>query len=220
MPSTRSWRPLLLVTSCAALVIAAASRADAQAPSPAGVYVSGGVLADVKRFSGDPTESTLDGEAIGAVVTLGTSIGTEWDLEIGLDLPRSSDRIRERSITLRSSTITLRSTTRNRAVAVTTLVRFRPSRQGRLHLGYVAGISFLHLGQEFETVGADSVPASLLPRPVQSVDYSAAPTVGVDAQIAMGTHLSIVPAIHASAFKTKEVSGILLRPRLSVRWAF
>lgn len=220
MVQTRRGRSLALAGGCAALLISAARSADAQSQPPEGVYVSVSALADVKRFSGDPTTNVLDGQAFGGAVALGTSLATRWDLEVGVDTPRLTADIRPRSVTVRRSTITLQSRTRNQTVSVTTLIRFRTARRGRVQIGYLWGLSFLRLRRQFDTQAPADTPASLIPRPQELVDYGVAPTVGVDAHIAIAAHLSIVPAIHVSAFDFHNVSGVLLRPRIGVRWTF
>ena len=214
------WRPLALAAGSAALVMSASRPADAQAQPSEGVYVSASALADVKRFSGDPTTNVLDGQSLGGAVTLGASIATRWDVELGVDIPEATSNLQPRSVTLRRSTITLQSRTVNRMVSVAALVRFRSLPHARLQLGYLAGVSFLRLHRQFDTLAPADTPASLIPKPHESVDYGAAPTVGVDVQIAILAHLSIVPGIHASVFNLDGVSGVLLRPRVGVRWTF
>jgi hypothetical protein len=220
MTRTRSPRRLATVALGVALGIGGASRLWAQGTPARGPFVSASLFGDVKRFSGDPSDNVLDGAAAGVGVALGTGLTERWQLEVRLDAPRSTEVVRERSVPLRSSTISLQSFTRNRATTVATLLRFTPGTGGRLRLGYLAGLSFLRLWQEFETTASASVPSSLIPRPMQSVEYAAAPTVGVDARLALSSHLSIVPALDAAAFRTRDTSGILLRPRVAVRWTF
>lgn len=213
-------RSLALAAGCGALVMSASRPAGAQTQPSEGVYVSGSALGDVKRFSGDPTTNALDGQSFGGAVTLGTSIATRWDLEIGVDVPAFTSTLQPRPVTLRRSTIALQSRTRNRTVSVATLVRFRSAPRGRVQLGYLAGLSFVRLHRKFDTLAPAGIPASLIPKPHKSVDYGAAPTAGVDAQIAIVAHLSVVPGIHASVFNLEGVSGVLLRPRIGVRWTF
>ena len=52
-----------VVLAVLAAISAVAAPAAAQAPVVERAYVTVGLFGDVKRFSGDPTESTLDGQA-------------------------------------------------------------------------------------------------------------------------------------------------------------
>jgi hypothetical protein len=199
------------------LVLPCAARAQAV---PESAYVTGGVFADVKRFSGDPGESILDGNAAGGAIAVGTHIGSHWDLQLGLDMTGFSRTERPRVITLQKETFTLTSVVENQVISVATLLRYRATPHGRVRLGYLAGLSFIRLDRRFHTEAAEGTPNGLIPKPDEAVDYSAAPTVGLDARIAMTGHLSIVPGIHACVFRFGNDSGLLVRPRVGIRWAF
>ena len=105
-------------------------------------------------------------------------------------------------------------------MSVAALVRYHTAPRGRVQLGYLGGVLFLRLQRQFDTQGPADTPISLIPRPLEVMDYGAAPVVGVDARITIAPHLSVVPAFHASAFEFRDVSGVLLRPRIGVRWTF
>lgn len=197
-----------------------ASPACAQSTITESAYVTGGMLLDVKRFSGDPSEGVLDGNVSGGAVAVGTFIGSRWDLQLGVDATGFSRTERPRVVTLQKESFTLTSVVENQVVTVATLLRFRAAPHGRLRLGYLGGLSFIRLHRKFHTTADDGAPAGLVPKPDQSVDYSAAPTVGLDARIALSTHLSLVPGIYACVFRFAEQSGFLVRPRIGVRWAF
>jgi hypothetical protein len=220
MPRFHRLRCLFLGTCAAALLAGLPADANAQSRTTGRTYVSGSLLADIKRFSGDPTEPLLDGESVGGGVTIGTGLWARWDLQVGVDVPRVSATSRDRLVTLQKSTFTLQSVTENRSVSVATLVRFRGATRGRVQLGYLGGVSLVRLRRDVHTVAPGNTPAGLIPKPDASVDFSAAPTIGVDARIVMGDHLSLVPAVHATVFSVSDTNGLLLRPRLSVRWSF
>jgi hypothetical protein len=204
------------------LLSIAAHTAEAQtaAPIAESAYVTGGTFLGVKRFSGDPTEGTLDGSAAGLAVAIGTSIGTRWDLQVGLDVGGFSETERPRDITFQREMITLTSVVENQVLTVATLVRFRSAAHGRVRLGYLGGLSFVRLHRRFHTEAPEGTPTGLIPRPAERVDYSAAPTVGFDARIMVTEHLAIIPGIHACVFRFADDSGLLVRPRVGVRWAF
>ena len=185
-----------------------------------GVYVSVSAFVDIKRFSGDPATNVLDGQAFGGGIALGTSLAPRWDLELGVDVPAVTTDLHPRSVTLRRSIFTLQSRTRNRPSSVTALIRFRGAQRGRVQIGYFGGLSLLRLHRQFDTEAPAGTPAALIPRPHESVDYGTAPAIGVDARVDVNAHLSIVPALYLSAFSLQDVSGVLVRPRVAIRWTF
>jgi hypothetical protein len=201
-----------------ALFLLASGPARAQGLSS--VHVSGGVLADVKRFSGDPDEDTLGGEAIGGTVAAGARVSERWELSIAVDVPRATEDVQERSIVLRLVRLDVQSITRNRPITVSALARIQPRDTGRARIGYIAGLSFIGLRQRFSIVAPPEAPSSLVPETVRTVDYSAAPTAGVDVLIPVSSHLAVVPAFQATVFRGSETSALLLRPRVSARWTF
>lgn len=209
-----------LAAVAAVAVVACAGSAHAQAPISESAYVTGGIFVDVKRFSGNPTEGILDGEATGGAIAVGTHIGSRWDLQVGLDIGGFSDTERPRTVTFGKETYTLTSIAENKVSSVTTLLRFRATPHGRIRLGYLGGLSFVRLHRKFHTEADAGTPAGLIPRPDEQVDYAAAPTVGLDARIAINDHLSVIPAIYACVFRFGDESGIIVRPRVGVRWAF
>lgn len=197
-----------------------ATPAHAQTAIAESAYVTGGVFADVKRFSGDPTEATLDGNAAGAAVAVGTSIGSHWDLQLGLDVTGFSRTERPRAVTFQKDVLTLVSIAENQVLTVATMLRYRAAPHKRVRLGYLGGLSFVRLHRRFHTGAPDGTPSALIPRAEERVDYSAAPTVGLDARIALTAHLSLVPGLYACVFRLSDESGVLVRPRIGLRWAF
>ena len=63
-------------------------------------------------------------------------------------------------------------------------------------------------------------PPGISHRHELGVDYAAAPTIGIDARIELGPHLSLVPGVHAAVVSVSETNGLLVRPRVAVRWEF
>ena len=217
---TNWWRWGSVAGVIAAVLALSCPPAVAQTPIVESAYVTGGTFLGVKRFSGNPTEGILDGEATGGAVAVGTSIGSRWDLQVGLDVTGFSRTRRPRDVTFQRDTITLTSVAENQVLSVATLLRFRSAPHGRVRLGYLGGLSFVRLHRRFHTDAPQGTPASLIPRADERVDYSAAPTVGIDARIAMSEHLAIIPGIHACVFRFADESGLVVRPRIGIRWAF
>jgi len=204
----------------AVLLVACAETAQAQNRISESAYVTGSIFVDIKRFSGDPTEGILDGEATGGAIAIGTHIGSRWDLQVGLDIGGFSETARPRTITIGKDTYTVTSIAENKVSSVTTLLRFRSAPHGPVRLGYLGGLSFVRLHRKFHSEAPEGTPAGLIPRPNEQVDYAAAPTVGIDARIAINDHLSVIPGLNACVFRFGDESGVLVRPRVGVRWAF
>ncbi len=220
MPRLLKFRRLAVGFVAIVLLAGVPRPASAQSRTTERLYVSASLLADIKRFAGDPADPVLDGESLGGGLTIGTTLRPRWDLQVGIDIPGFSATSRDRSVTLGRSEFFLQSVTENRGVSVATLVRFRAAPRGRVQLGYLGGVTLVRLRRDVHTEATDGTPSGLIPRPESRVDYSAAPTIGIDAQIAAGDHLSFVPGVHATVFSLSDTNGLLLRPRFAVRWAF
>lgn len=205
---------------CAALVLNVAERAAAQGASSQRPYAGGAIFGDFKWFSGADDQHVLDGHAAGGGIVVGAPVGRRWDLELDVDAPGFSRTSRPYEVTFKRSVITLESATRNRMMSVATIVRLQGARRGRLSVGYRGGLAFLVLRREHSTAAPAGTPASIIPKPFVTTDFTAAPVVGADVRIAFGPHLSLVPAIEASAFRFDDASGVVVRPRLGVHWRF
>lgn len=100
------------------------------------------------------------------------------------------------------------------------LARFRGVARGRLQVGYLGGLSIVRFRRDSHTEAPEGVPSALIPKPDGTVGYAAGPTVGLDVRVAVSRRLSVTPGMHATVFRLSEVSGIILRPRVSLRWTF
>jgi hypothetical protein len=209
----------VVATSCAVLLFGHARVVRAQ-PQGSGAYVSVSALGDFKQFSGDPSTDLLSGHVFGGSVAIGSAIANRWDVELGIDVPRFTEATQSSTVTIRRQLITLDARTKNRALSMSALIRYRPVSGRRLQIGYLAGVSFLRLQRRFDTQAPEGTPDSLIPRPQELLDYGPAPTIGVDVRCAIAPRVSIVAAVHASAFALREVSGLMVRPRIGVRWQF
>jgi len=219
MTHSSIYRRLLVSIVGVWLLVAIAAPAAAQSATDRS-YVSGGLFADIKRFSGDTDQAILDGESVGGSVTVGTAVHPRWDLQISLDIPRFTATSREHVVTLQRTTYTLESITENQALSVATLVRFHAAASRKVRIGYLAGLSILRLRREFHTEAPEDTPSGLIPRPSATIDYAAAPTVGIDAAVSLGDHLAAVAGVHATVFRLTDTSGLYIRPRIALRYAF
>jgi hypothetical protein len=99
------------------------------------------------------------------------------------------------------------------------LLGYHTGRRHRVRLGFLAGVAFRWEQQRSRT--EQTVPAfvPVFPLIIQRSDvtattYRPAPAVGIDADIAMVRHVSLVPQMRVQA-----IAGLLsLRPGIAVRW--
>ncbi|HEV8316118.1 MAG TPA: hypothetical protein VGQ10_01835 [Vicinamibacterales bacterium] len=106
---------------------------------------------------------------------------------------------------------------RQRSAAV--LLGYHTGRRHRVRLGFLAGVAIRWEQQRSRT--EQTVPAfvPVVPLIIQRSDvtattYRPAPAVGIDADIAMVRHVSLVPQMRVQA-----IAGLLsLRPGIAVRW--
>ena len=194
------------VPSLALLLLALSEPASAQS----GVFVSGDIFADHKRFSGNSTDSTLNVTRAGGGGGIGYQVSDRWDVRSEVEVGGTTTVTEE----LIPSVTTFKSRTRNQITAVTALAGFSPGTGSRVRLTVLGGISFLHVKTEF-----DSVPSGLVVVPHTDIDNVVSPTVGVEMPLVLGAHFSVVPALRVSAFnlRTNGINGFALRPGIAVR---
>lgn len=189
------------------LLFALAASASAQTR----LFVSGDVFADLKRFSGNSTESTLDVTGAGGGGGIGAQISDRWDVrgEVGIGSTTTVTQLLLPPVTA------FQARTRNRITAYSALVGFSPASTSAVRFTVLGGISFLHVKTD-----VDSVPAGVLVVPHTNIDNVASPTLGVEAPIMLGSHVAVVPALHVRAFslRTNDTSGFDIRPGVAVRW--
>ena len=105
--------------------------------------------------------------------------------------------------------------TRNRITAYSALVGFSPAAGSRVRFTVLGGVSFLDVKTDL-----DSIPIGLAVVPHTNIDTVAAPTVGAEVPIMLGSHVAIVPAVrvHAFVLRTDGTSGFAIRPGVALRW--
>jgi hypothetical protein len=152
-----------------AVVLIAASSAHAQ------VFASGAAFGDIKRFSGDPSNSTLDGTAFGGGARVGMFVAPRWSVEVGIDIGAKTTKTRSLSIPrltppisadlaalgLTSSfpigilppVFSFQSRYTNRLVATSVMLGFRPATTGRVHPEFLGGLTFVHFARTVDTSG-------------------------------------------------------------------
>lgn len=195
------------IPSLTLLLLALSEPAFAQS----GIFVSGGVLADHKRFSGNSTDATLNVTTAGGGAGVGYQGSERWDVrgEVEVGGTTTVTQALVRTVTA------FQSRTRNQITAVSALAGYSPGTGARVRFTVLAGISFLHVETQF-----DSIPAGLVVTPHTDIDNVVAPTVGLEVPLALSSHVRVVPAVRATAFNlhTSGMNGFALRPSVAVRW--
>ncbi len=194
------------VPSLALLLLALSEPALAQS----GVFVSGDIFADHKRFSGNSTDSTLNVTGTGGGGGVGYQVSDRWDVRGEVEVGGTTT-IREELV---PNVTAFQSRTRNQITAFTALAGFSPATGSRVRFTVLGGISFLHVATEF-----DSVPPGLVVVAHTDIDNVVSPIVGVEMPLILGAHFSVVPALRVNAFalRTNGINGFALRPGIAVR---
>lgn len=176
------------------------------------VFFSGDVFADVKRFSGDSTVSTLDATSVGGGGSVGLLVAERWDIRGEVEVGGTTTITRP----LLPPVTAFQSRTRDRITAISALVGFRPVSRPRVGFTVLAGISFLHVTTQF-----DSIPSGLVVSPHTDINNVAAPTLGVEVPITLFRHFSVVPELRVHAFTLGKdgTGGFAIRPGVVIRWS-
>ena len=212
----------LLIALAAVFIAAGSARAQ--------VFVSGAAFGDIKRFSGDPSNSTLDGTTFGGGARVGMFVAPRWSVEVGIDVGALTTKTRSISIGVLSPPIPIgivppvfsfQSRTSNRLLATSVMLGFRPATTGRVHPEFLGGLTFVHFTRTFDTTGPvplasvltltggvattalselTYVTQALVVRPQHEVDNVPAAAVGFNLALDLTRHLALVPEVRAHAF--------------------
>jgi hypothetical protein len=207
-----------------AVVLIAAGSAQAQ------VFASGAAFSDIKRFSGDPSNSTLDGTTFGGGARVGMFVAPRWSVEVGIDVGARTTKTRSLTIGglippvsfpigILPPVFSFQSSTTNRFIATSVMLGFRPATSGRVHPEFLGGLTFVHFARTFDTIGPTPLDSglvrflttpelsavytqvqTLVVRPQKAVDNVPAATVGFNLALDLTRHFALVPEVRAHAF--------------------
>jgi len=213
-------------------------------------FIGGNIFADMKRFSGDANNPSLDGTAFGAGGDAGIFVTPHWSVSLEIEAGRSTTTSQSLPIGILTPLAVIgrpispfESRTTNRLLATSIMIGYRPSTAGRVHLATLAGLTFVHMWRRFETTGAVpfvdiaaaagstiGIPSGLVIPPISPlvipaetiIDNVPAATVGADVAVDLASHLAVVPSLRAHIFSLSEggPSGFAIRPAVGVRWSF
>lgn len=211
------------------------------------VFVAGDMFADLKRFSGDPSTSTLDGNGIGGGGEVGAMVAERWSIAFAVDVGSTTTRSNTQVIEIlvpvpiggiAPPALRFQTDTSTRLAAGSVLLGYHGPAAGRFRGGVFGGLTFMHVRRRFTTPQAIPLVTTILtsptgiPVPVPTVTYALqtretidnvpAATVGAEAAIELTSHLAAVPEIRAHAFTLSYggPSGFAIRPGIAIRWTF
>jgi len=199
-------------------------------------YVGASVLADVVRTSG-PLDQLGNGEALGAALRVGASLGEHWGVE--LEFTRSGDiEWRPDVSILARMTPTLGQvigvlpdiaifptpeiSIESQLSTLGTTVWWRQKVSDRFSLVYLGGAAFTRTRSE-TSVGyprltppprGQTLPTGLFTQ--ETVSYDTGVNVGLEGQIGMTEHLHLVPGLRLISVSSRWI----MRPAVGLQWRF
>jgi hypothetical protein len=201
------------------------------------VFVDGAVFLGIERFSHTSTQppnaslTDLSGTTVGGRVGVGTFLSPQWSAQVEFAYPK----LLKTTTTIQPPVpqplaipgmpgptaivipITQQVERDYRAPGVAVLVGYHTARRHHVAVGYLGGLTLLeerqHTMQTFLRAG---VPTPISSSETTTFTYRAAAAMGFDVDIALASHLALVPQVRADVF----VGSLSVRPAVAVRWNF
>lgn len=212
------------------MVILLLSGARTAAAQPR-LFMSGEIIADLKRFSDNGISTPLNGAAVGGGGDVGVFIMPNWSVGVSLDTGRATSTssaipIGALAAPAGAPLSSFRSQVTNRITATSVLLGYHFPVHARMHVGALGGLAFLQVSRDYATIGPTPLAAApvlaLVIRPFTQVDNVAAATVGGEIAIDLADHAGLIADVRVHAFSLSNggPSGFAIRPGLGVRWTF
>jgi hypothetical protein len=195
--------------------LVSADRAFAQT-----AFVQGGIVADVRRFSGQPDNRVFDGNVSTLLIGGGGFLTPMISAGVEFDTGRESVVEQNATVTIagRPETVTTTFTSRRRAVSGLFGIHSTAGRAVRV--GAYAGLAFTAFRQRIATT-APPIVLSTPPPPSEFTHLGAAPIVGVDVSVAISRRFAVAGVVRAQGLDFGgELHGFSVRPGAVVRWWF
>jgi hypothetical protein len=197
------------------------------------VFVDGAVFLGIERLSHTSTQppnaslTDLSGTTVGGRVGVGTFLSPQWSAQVEFAYPKllkitttipppilqplaSLGTLAQLVVAPAPIAITQQLHRDYRAPSATVLVGYHTARRHHVAVGYLGGLMLLeerqHTTQTFVRVSSEST----------TFTYRAAAAMGFDVDVALGSHLALVPQVRADVF----VGSLSVRPAVGVRWNF
>ena len=183
-------------------------------------YIQGGIVTDVRRFSGQATDRVFDANVAAIVVGGGGFLTPMISAGVELDFGAASEFAESVTVTIAGRPETVTTTWASRRRTVSALFGVHSAAQRAVRVGAYAGLAFTAFRQR---IAADA-PAIVLPAPPPATEFThlgATPIVGVDVAVAISRHLAVVAVVRAHALEfASDLRGVSVRPGVAARVSF
>ena len=183
-------------------------------------YIQGGIVTDVRRFSGQPTDRVFDANVAAIVVGGGGFLTPMISAGVELDFGAESEFAESVTVTIAGRPETVTTTWASRRRTVSALFGVHSAAQRAVRVGAYAGLAFTAFRQR---IAADA-PAIVLPATPPATEFThlaATPTVGVDVAVAISRNLAVVGVVRAQALESgSDMRGFSVRPGVAARVSF
>src|SRR5713101_5487197 len=201
------------------------------------VFVDGAVFLGIERFSHTSTQppnaslTDLSGTTVGGRIGVGTFLSPQWSAQVEFAYPK----LLKTAMTIQPPVlqplvvpgilgptvivipITQQVERDSRAPSATVLVGYHTARRHHVAVGYLGGLMLLEERQHtMQTFVRSGVPTPIASSEITTFTYRAAAALGFDVDIALASHLALVPQVRADVF----VGSLSVRPAVGVRWKF
>jgi hypothetical protein len=200
------------------------------------VFVDGSVFLSIERFSHTSTQppnaslTDLSGTTVGGRIGIGTFLSPQWSAQVEFAYPKllkTTTTIQPPVLQplvvpgIPGPTIIIPITQQlqrdYRAPSVAVLVGYHTARRHHVAVGYLGGLVLLEERQHTtQTFVRSGVPTPIWSSQTTTFTYRAAAAMGFDVDIALGSHLALIPQIRTDVF----AGGLSVRPAVGARWNF
>lgn len=183
-------------------------------------YIQGGIVTDLRRFSGEPTDRVFDGNVAAVMVGGGGFLTSMISAGVELDVGAESEVAESVTVPIAGRPETVTTTYASRRRSVSALFGIHSAAQHAVRIGAYAGLAFTAFRQR---IAADA-PAIVLSAPPPATEFThlaAAPIVGVDVAVAISRHLAVIGVVRAQALDFgNDLRGFSVRPGVAARVSF
>jgi len=190
------------------------------------VFVDGAVFLGIERLSHTSTQppsaslTDLSGTTVGGRIGVGTLLSPQWSAQVEVAFPNLLKTTTTTVVAPVPIAISQQVQRDYRAPSAAVLGGYHAARRHHVAAAYLGGLMFLEERQHTLTQ-TSAGPGALAPIPTRRTEattftYRAAAATGLDVDIALGSHLALVPQVRAAVF----VGSLSVRPAVGVRWNF
>ena len=183
-------------------------------------FIQGGIVTDVRRFSGQSADRVFDGNGAATIVGGGGFLTSMISAGVELDFGAESEVAQSVTVTIAARPETVTTTYASRRRTVAALFGVHSAAGHAVRVGAYAGLGFTAFRQR---IVADA-PAIVLPSPPPATEFThlaATAVVGVDVAITVSRHFAVVGVVRAQALEFgNDLRGFSVRPGVAARVSF